>query len=314
RIIRSSYGNLFETVTTLTPTVEIKCEAASLSDLHSSPGITIHENVASTTKSSSRQHSGATNKDKPSKHRGLEGGCTIVEDGSARRIPQSENLSPSSIAARAIRYLPLYTIQLHSDPPTSKLDYFVVDMQIRLLLGMPISTRSSSPSAYHTSSKDTDSEKNPLFIAYPHLYRQKIKDSQKEHLWEPLAGMFVSNMHIIRETAAATGTYTSKPSEPTANADDEIVDQFTLHEKKKFVALSLYFVKLDEIVELIKRDYPRVSKQLITITLDISSIGLADSASAAMPVTKARPISSLASSESRETCPVWKGPQKMVPL
>ncbi|KAJ2890055.1 hypothetical protein GGI21_006324, partial [Coemansia aciculifera] len=94
-------------------------------------------------------------------------------------------------------------------------------------------------------------------------------------------------------------------------ADSELVSQFTLHEKKKFVALSLYFVKLDEVVEIIRRDYPQISKQLITITLDLSTIGIA--AAPAPPHMR-----SLADVFDRDEpprqCPEWTGPQQMMPL
>ncbi|KAJ1725012.1 hypothetical protein LPJ53_000801 [Coemansia erecta] len=228
-------------------------------------------------------------------------------------------MTPTSMAAQAIRFLPLYTIQLHCDPPTSKLDYFVVDLQIRLLLGMPVET----PSEPYTDDKP---ETNPLFEAYPHLCRQRITEPQKEHLWEPLAGMFVSNMQFIHGAATAKAgedlphdSSSSKAAatiDDSASADSEIVSQFTLHERKKFVGLSLYFVKLDEIVELIRRDYPQISKQLITITLDLSDIGTAADITLPSPRRQLpRPIiKTTEQEEGQKPCPVWHGPQKMVPL
>ncbi|KAJ2581987.1 hypothetical protein GGH95_001782 [Coemansia sp. RSA 1836] len=267
----------------------------------------------------------AAHKDKQTKHqRVVEGGRTIVE-GAQR----AEAMTPSSIAAQAIRYLPLYTIQLHGDPPASKPSYFVVDLQVRLLLGMPIDTTNSANSSR--------SDGNPLFAAYPHLCRRKISEAQKERLWEPLAGMFVSNMQFIHESTTPTASETAAPpamlprkpaerkaraasaassSRPAANtsaakADSELVSQFTLHEKKKFVALGLHFVKLDEVVEIIRRDYPQISKQLITITLDLSTIGIA----AAPAPPRIRTLAdAIDRDEPPRKCPEWTGPQQMLPL
>ncbi|KAJ2553703.1 hypothetical protein EV175_002847 [Coemansia sp. RSA 1933] len=333
---------------TLTSTVEIKSE----------PGFD-QKTVVHQTPSSS------TIKTKPAKSR-AGGGRTIVEDP-AVRIEHAEPRTQSSIAAQAIRYLPLYTIQLHSDPPTSKLDYFVVDLQIRLLLGMHVGTpRDNSNNCNEVDDDDDEgdddarvAESNPLFAKYPNLCRQRVTASQKERLWEPLAGMFVSNLQFIHEATASSltkvtpnGSERSSPHPPsrgstkgskskgnssrpkavdsaskrapstadagTPDADNELVSQFTLHEKRKFVALRLYFVKLDEVVRIIRRDFPQVSKQLITITLDLSSIGLADApavVSAHSPSTRPRPIANTAGKGDPESvAPVWNGPQKMLPL
>ncbi|KAJ2848519.1 hypothetical protein GGI22_005718, partial [Coemansia erecta] len=289
-------------------------------------------------------------KTKPAKSRSG-GGRTIVEDPTVR-TEHAEPRTQSSIAAQAIRYLPLYTIQLHSDPPTSKLDYFVVDLQIRLLLGMRVGTPKDDGGSDNDDSRAAES--NPLFAKYPSLCRQRVTESQKERLWEPLAGMFVSNLQFIHEAAASSltksatnGSTSSSPRSSTKSAksranrpkteaattstrtldaevgvldaDNELVSQFTLHEKRKFVALRLYFVKLDEVVRIIRRDFPQVSKQLITITLDLSSIGLTDTAAVASahspPSTHPRPITNVVGeSDPESTVPVWNGPQKMLPL
>ncbi|KAJ1736721.1 hypothetical protein LPJ72_001137 [Coemansia sp. Benny D160-2] len=288
-----------------------------------------------------------TRKSKPEKAR-VRGGRTVLED-SAVRVEHAEPPTQSSIAAQAIRYLPLYTIQLHSDPPTSKLDYFVVDLQIRLLLGMPVDT----PKDDDSSDDDASSaENNPLFAKYPSLCRQKVTRSQKERLWEPLAGMFVSNMQFIhgatasslaksatsgdkassrgltsnskskeagkpKTLAGATTPKTLETDTSVSDADNELVSQFTLHERRKFVALRLHFVKLDEVVRIIRRDFPQVSKQLITITLDLSSIGLADTPAASVHSLSAqsRPITNVAAkNDCVDDAPAWNGPQKMLPL
>ncbi|KAJ2600802.1 hypothetical protein H4R99_003199 [Coemansia sp. RSA 1722] len=308
-------------IKSLTPTVEIKSEYAG-----AGTGTGIGSKGGS---AAMRPQSSSLQKDRPLKHKSA-GGRTVDETlPSSAGTRATKGLTPASIAAQAIRYLPLYTIQLHCDPPTSKLDYFVVDLQIRLLLGMSVETPSEA------KGEDADDERadtNPLFETYPHLCRQRITETQKEHLWEPLAGMFVSNMQFIHGTAcpamAAPGgqqgeSLSSKPADSNKSfcadqsaADKDLVDQFTLHEKKKFVALSLYFVKLDEVVELIRQDYPQISQQLITITLDLSGIGLAGISLPSSPKKQLpRPIvKAIEKNEAQNSQPVWNGPQKMVPL
>ncbi|KAJ2655898.1 hypothetical protein IWW48_005298 [Coemansia sp. RSA 1200] len=312
-----------------TPAIEIKSEPSF--------GQTVEHKALSNT----------TRKSKSEKAR-VRSGRTILEN-SAVRVEHAEPPTQSSIAAQAIRYLPLYTIQLHSDPPTSKLDYFVVDLQIRLLLGMPVDT----PKDDDSSDDDASSaENNPLFAKYPSLCRQRVTRPQKERLWEPLAGMFVSNMQFIhgatasslaksskngdkahsrgltnnsklKETgkpktvAGATTPKTLETDTSVSDADNELVSQFTLHERRKFVALRLHFVKLDEVVRIIRRDFPQVSKQLITITLDLSSIGLADTPAISVHSLSAqsRPITNVAAkNDCVDDAPAWDGPQKMLPL
>ncbi|KAJ2904707.1 hypothetical protein GGI21_004253, partial [Coemansia aciculifera] len=197
----STSPNLDEPAQVTMPTVSIKTE----------PIVVASPVPVSGAKHASRQ--GASSAKQAKQQRVAEGGRTIVEP-----------ITPSSIAAQAIRYLPLYTIQLQSDPPASKPSYFVVDLQVRLLLGMPIDTVRKSNG-------------NPLFAAYPHLCRRKISEAQKERLWEPLAGMFVSNMQFIHDSstdkkASRTAAAAASSSRLSTKADSELVSQFTLHEKK----------------------------------------------------------------------------------
>lgn len=242
-------------------------------------------------------------------------GKTIVEE---KQPQKGHTISMASVAAQAIRYLPLYTIQLHGDPPTSKLDYMVVDLQVRLLLGMPIETLGQNKDA-----DEPEALSNPLFVAYPHLFRQRITKAQKERLWKPLAGMFATNMQFIHDSSSSvvnTEFPTSSPPDKTDIVDGNLVRQFTLHEKQKFVGLQLYFVKLDEVVNIIRQDFPLISKQLITISLDLSTISNDKSFSqlSSMPPRLAATATAIPSVEkctsNDDICPKWNGPQKMLPL
>ncbi|KAJ1731430.1 hypothetical protein LPJ61_002543, partial [Coemansia biformis] len=261
-------------------------------------------------KATMRKTSGGGRRDRPPKH-GVSGGRTIVEDLS--QDGRAGALTPSAIAAQAIRYLPLYTIQLHTDPPTSKLDYYVVDLQIRLLLGMSIDTPTG------TTGSDAG-EANPLFQTYPQLCRLRITEAQKERLWAPLAGMLLSNMQAIHDSAAQSRRKTDGADGALA-VDSELVRESTVHEKGQFVALGLFFVKLDEVVRIIRNDYPQISKQLITITLDLSRLGIAVPAVASAgaspaPGTWPRLASEGARSggDGGRRCPVWSGPHRTLPL
>ncbi|KAJ2160041.1 hypothetical protein GGF46_002552 [Coemansia sp. RSA 552] len=326
--------------TTASATIAIKSEPASSGHtIVHAPSLSSSARparVSSSTKSTARRSQAAGRRGK-AQRRHTEGGRTIVED--ATHTQRADALTPSAIAAQAIRYLPLYTIQLHTDPPTSKLDYFVVDLQIRLLLGMPVDTPTSE------DSDDDPSDLNPLFQAYPYLCRQRVTEPQKERLWGPLAGMFVSNMRYIHESASSLpddsaplgGTEKPSKTESKENRsenlqngisakgcgspgpDSELVSKFTLHEKSRFVKLDLFFVKLDEVVKIIRQDYSQISKQLITITLDLSTIGLASAAAAssspATPSAMSRPRLVAEKSPQRKPArPVWDGPQRMLPL
>ncbi|KAJ2081505.1 hypothetical protein H4R24_002278 [Coemansia sp. RSA 988] len=335
-----SHSTLFDEVSaTAEPTVAIKTEPVVVSGEHAlvrSPSPVVVTSTQPTqsrvngisNRKSAARNSAAGGRKYKARQNVEEGGRTIVEDAS--RTQQSATLTSEAIAARAIRYLPLYTIQLHSDPPTSKLDYFVVDLQIRLLLGMSIDTPSED------SADEDDISSNPLFQRYTHLCRQRITESQKEHLWEPLASMFVSNIQLIHDSNSslaagraiadsADGKVSKSKAKKgsgslTAAADKEVVNKFTLHERSRFVALDLYFVKLDEVVKIIRQDYPQISKHLITITLDLSSIGLADVATTSTTMTaptmpRPRLVADInKEAEAGKRRPVWTGPQKMLPL
>ncbi|KAF1798678.1 ankyrin repeat-containing domain protein [Mucor lusitanicus] len=142
------------------------------------------------------------------------------EEEDSIRLSNSEALYPSIHCAS--RYLPLYTIQLLNEQQSNL--FFVVDLQISLLLGISIFQ---------------------LTRQYPHLQRRQISSIEKERLWSPLSSMICSN---------------SNGESNRLNKDSE---------KQKFLATDIYFVRLDQIVSIIKEDYSHLSESLITITLDI---------------------------------------------
>ncbi|KAJ2341119.1 hypothetical protein GGF43_006244 [Coemansia sp. RSA 2618] len=119
----------------------------------------------------------------------------------------------------------LYTVQLRSGS-------FVVDLQVRLLLGM------------------SNDAPNPLFRAYPQLRRQKLTVPQKERLWGPLS-------------MAASGEQ--------AGADAKLASVLGAHDRMQFVGMPLYFVSADEVVNVICRDFPQIGKHLVTVALDLGS-------------------------------------------
>ncbi|KAI8333604.1 ankyrin repeat-containing domain protein [Chlamydoabsidia padenii] len=136
--------------------------------------------------------------------------------------PRSRTLS------EAIRYLPLYTVQLiEEDGKQSSL--YVLDLQVGLLLNLT-----------------TDH----LWQRYPSLCRRQVTINEKERLWSPLASM-VCAAACSEKTTVAVGL--------------TLRDQ----EKQRFLDRPLYFVRLDPVVSLIKHDYGYLSKNLITINLDI---------------------------------------------
>lgn len=78
-----------------------------------------------------------------------------------------------------------------------------------------------------------------LLKQYPHLDRRQIQSKEKERLWSPLSTMITQN-NKLKET-----------------------------EKQKFLDTDIYFVRLDQVISIIKDDYSHLSKSIITITLDI---------------------------------------------
>jgi hypothetical protein len=78
---------------------------------------------------------------------------------------------------------------------------------------------------------------------YPHLHRRQISRKEKERLWSPLSSMLC----------------TSAIKKPRSKES----------EKKRFLETDIYFVRLDQVVSMIKDDYSHLSESLITITLDI---------------------------------------------
>ncbi|KAI8334078.1 ankyrin repeat-containing domain protein [Choanephora cucurbitarum] len=116
--------------------------------------------------------------------------------------PDHWNATPKDL------YSPLYTVQMFNAPNS---DYYVIDLQVSLFLGMPL---------------------DEFWSTYPYLNRKIIHAEGKTRLWCTLK-------QIIHE------------------------------EKESFVARTLYFVALDDVLHLIKRDFNHLSANLITITLDI---------------------------------------------
>ncbi|KAK4515701.1 uncharacterized protein ATC70_010654 [Mucor velutinosus] len=145
------------------------------------------------------------------------------EEEDSIRLSNSEALYPSIHCAS--RYLPLYTIQLLTEQQSNL--FFVVDLQISLLLGISIFQ---------------------LTRQYPHLQRRQISNIEKKRLWSPLSSMICNSSN----SSNSEGNRLNKNSE-----------------KQKFLATDIYFVRLDQIVSIIKEDYSHLSESLITITLDI---------------------------------------------
>ncbi|KAG0083187.1 hypothetical protein BGZ93_001990, partial [Podila epicladia] len=158
----------------------------------------------------------------------------------------------------AQRYLPLYTVQLSGDveetPTTINSKYVssngmqqqhfcVVDRQVQLLLGL---------------------RPGSLFLRYPHLYRRMVTKREKARLWSPLSSM-VSD----RCAAAVKFSYEILPAECHPFSTTTAMSRLKEHEKQKFLGCDLYFIRLEEVIEVIKKDYGQLNESMMTITLDI---------------------------------------------
>ncbi|KAI8051005.1 hypothetical protein BDF22DRAFT_745205 [Syncephalis plumigaleata] len=170
--------------------------------------------------------------------------------------------TPQLDMAHAKRFLPLYTVQLDTTTTTTTSSsvtahatgsvhsitnesatgnghsaFFVIDLQVRHLLDLPS----------HLT----------LFARYPDLQRRPVGQREKERFWGPLAYMLMANVRSNRSA--------SPQPMPTSTSAPEWKEQ----EKQRFLATDLYFVRLDDVASLIRRDYPYLSEQLITIKLDL---------------------------------------------
>ncbi|KAG0015615.1 hypothetical protein BGZ81_011592 [Podila clonocystis] len=158
----------------------------------------------------------------------------------------------------AQRYLPLYTVQLSGDVEeittttnskyvsnngTQQQHFCVVDRQVQLLLGL---------------------RPGSLFLRYPHLYRRMVTKREKARLWSPLSSM-VSD----RCAAAVKFNYEILPAECHPFSTTTAMSRLKEHEKQKFLGCDLYFIRLEEVIEVIKKDYGQLNESMMTITLDI---------------------------------------------
>ncbi|KAK5822944.1 hypothetical protein F5H01DRAFT_364151 [Linnemannia elongata] len=176
---------------------------------------------------------------------------------------------PPRSAQDAQRYLPLYTVQLSNEAeqvdPTAAVvaepglngsdssqqpqHFCVVDRQVQLLLGLGLTGSGS------------------LYSRYPHLHRRLVTAREKDRLWSPLSSM-VSD----RCAAAVKLNYEVLPAEcqfSSWSTATTAMSRLKEHEKQKFLGCDLYFIRLDEVTELIRRDFPQLDDSMMTITLDI---------------------------------------------
>ncbi|KAF8944655.1 hypothetical protein BGZ47_003949 [Haplosporangium gracile] len=179
---------------------------------------------------------------------------------------ESPSPTPRSIND-AQRYLPLYTVQLSNEAdqvdPTAasttgpelksaassqqQQHFCVVDRQVQLLLGL------TGPGS--------------LYSRYSHLHRRLVTPREKDRLWSPLSSM-VSD----RCAAAVKLNYEVLPVEcqfSSWSTATTAMSRLKEHEKQKFLGCDLYFIRLDEVTELIRRDFPQLEDSMMTITLDI---------------------------------------------
>ncbi|KAF9192145.1 hypothetical protein BGZ50_008788 [Haplosporangium sp. Z 11] len=154
----------------------------------------------------------------------------------------------------AQRYLPLYTVQFSDEGvsaataavPTTSPHSCVVDRQVQLLLGL-------GP--------------HSLYSRYPHLHRRLVTNREKARLWSPLSSMVsdrcAAAVKLNYEILPAECQFSSRSTAKTA------MSRLKEHEKQKFLGCELYFVRLEEVLELIQRDYGQLNESMMTIMLDI---------------------------------------------
>ncbi|KAJ1914559.1 hypothetical protein IWQ60_008768 [Tieghemiomyces parasiticus] len=230
-------------------------------------------------------------------------------DKKPTRTPGSAYPATPPPRPSAMQFLPLYTVQLANPQPGGGSDYFVVNMQVSLLLGTHLGdlTPPHTPAMTTTTTPPTTAASAlawcqtwELFTRYPDLYRRSITEPQKERLWDPLATMLTSWFNGVVRHYPSVSSPSSPPPSPLASVSptelrikqepgkaateqpsvstlslqpsktrDDVFESWLSHEQKQFLATDLYFVRLDDVVRIIKSDYPALGRSLITITVDL---------------------------------------------
>jgi len=176
-----------------------------------------------------------------------------MEMKKVKREQEDTDMSPSKkkfwpSLSHAIQYLPLYTVQLQDITPSKDRAFYVVDLQVRLLLGI-----------------------SNLSERYPHLEKRLVTEREKERLWSPLA--FMVSERCAQAVKAGCGISKDKEDlniklEKGFGSGTDI-SRTKEQEKQRFLQTDLYFIRLEQIISIIKNDYSHLSNNLITITLDI---------------------------------------------
>ncbi|KAJ2964770.1 hypothetical protein NQZ79_g332 [Umbelopsis isabellina] len=159
-------------------------------------------------------------------------------------VPSTKKEAWPSLS-HALQYLPLYTVHLQETKPFHERAFYVADVQVRLLLGI----------------------KN-LFEQYPHLEKRIVNEREKERLWSPLAFM-VSERCAQAVKPAGIARKEDLDVKMEKNYSSADIVRTKEQEKQRFLQTELFFVRLDQIISIIKKDYSHLSNNLITITLDI---------------------------------------------
>ncbi|KAF8959891.1 hypothetical protein BGZ46_001676 [Entomortierella lignicola] len=182
------------------------------------------------------------------------------EDATESHIPSQRTLQDAQ------RYLPLYTVQLSgegSDQESTKTastsslssmstngitsqNFSVVDRQVQLLLGLT---------------------QDALYKRYPHLHRRQISKRDKARLWSPLSSMVsdrcAAAVKLNFEVLPVECQFSSLTNAATA------MSRLKEHEKQKFLSCELYFIRLEEVLDVVRRDYAHLNDSMMTITVDI---------------------------------------------
>ncbi|BFZ63817.1 hypothetical protein YB2330_004949 [Saitoella coloradoensis] len=151
----------------------------------------------------------------------------------------------------AMKYLPLYTVSLPGEDGARSL--WLVHAQFASLLGLE--------------------QADELFKIYPSLQRKRVSESEKERLWSPLTSVFCGKFMKLDPHEAAQALVRAAPEtkeEVKEMKPPAIVAKLREVEKRKFLGMPLDFIKLDEVVAIIEKDFTFLSGSLMTIAVDIT--------------------------------------------
>ncbi|KAJ1972610.1 hypothetical protein H4R35_004578 [Dimargaris xerosporica] len=234
--------------------------------------------------------------------------CPTALSATAEPGPASGLAASSESLFNPLQFLPLYTVSLRA-ADTGQHGFYVIDMQVCFLLGIPTSASlepsNSSPVPVATNGLFA---RYPHLsrVLVNRVQKERLWDPLASMLTPFLAQQPADGCNVPPQAILAPYV-TTKPSSCSSPGDvlstvvlatpldcqqdskrqiepsspalsrsppsdlSQALGTWQQQEKERFLRTTLYFVRLDDIVRVIESDYADLSRDLITLTLDIGN-------------------------------------------